>query len=237
LISRVERAMDVPDPVARYRRATERAVAAGVRADQLELPTPCSAWPVQDLLDHLVGGTRYLRAALLGGELSAPAGTVGGRPPSRGAGLPGGAGRAGRAPPDVRVAARVRLDGAGSDSRDLHGRAHPHLGPGDGDRADRRPRPAARRRVRRHVPPASTARDARRAARASDTLGSCPVHVRTSLTARTASECVRQLCGSPSRRFSEARLSTSSTATAHLGGLIDQDGDAVGPDCLRVRQP
>lgn len=70
--------MDLPDPVDLYRRATEGAVAVAtsIRTDQLELATPCSAWSVQDLLDHLVGGTRYLDAALHGGEPSAPTGAT-----------------------------------------------------------------------------------------------------------------------------------------------------------------
>lgn len=70
--------MDQPDAVDLYRRATERAVTvtAAVRPDQLELPTPCSAWTVQDLLDHLVGGTRYLGAALAGDQPSAPTGAT-----------------------------------------------------------------------------------------------------------------------------------------------------------------
>lgn len=54
------------NPVELYRRASDRAVAVarGVRADQLELPTPCAEWSVQDLLDHLAGGTSYLASAL-----------------------------------------------------------------------------------------------------------------------------------------------------------------------------
>jgi uncharacterized protein (TIGR03086 family) len=51
-------------------------MATAVRPEQLELPTPCEAWNVQDLLDHLVGGTRYLRAALTGSEPSAPTGST-----------------------------------------------------------------------------------------------------------------------------------------------------------------
>lgn len=70
--------MSQPEPVDLYRRAAADAVrvASGVRPDQLELPTPCSDWTVQDLLDHLVGGTRYLGAALAGTEPSAPTGTT-----------------------------------------------------------------------------------------------------------------------------------------------------------------
>ena len=54
------------DPVDLYRRATARAVdvASRVEPDQLGDTTPCSAWDVQDLLDHLTGGTEYLLAAL-----------------------------------------------------------------------------------------------------------------------------------------------------------------------------
>lgn len=54
------------DPVELYRRAAARAVdvANGVRPDQLSWSTPCSDWTVQELLDHLVGGTAYLAAAL-----------------------------------------------------------------------------------------------------------------------------------------------------------------------------
>jgi uncharacterized protein (TIGR03086 family) len=67
-----------PSPVDLYRRATVRAVevAENVRIDQLGDPTPCSAWAVQDLLDHLVGGTSYLGAALAGTEPSAPSGAT-----------------------------------------------------------------------------------------------------------------------------------------------------------------
>ena len=65
--------MDQHSPVELYRRATQRAVvvATAVRPEQLELPTPCETWTVQDLLDHLVGGTSYLRAALGGTEPAA----------------------------------------------------------------------------------------------------------------------------------------------------------------------
>jgi uncharacterized protein (TIGR03086 family) len=54
-----------PDQVSLYRAAADRAltVADAVRADQLESPTPCSEWTVQQLIDHLVGGTKYLLSA------------------------------------------------------------------------------------------------------------------------------------------------------------------------------
>jgi uncharacterized protein (TIGR03086 family) len=66
------------DPADLYRDAAERAVAVAgaVRHDQLRLPTPCSDWDVQALLDHLVGGTRYLAVALTGNEPSTPTGTT-----------------------------------------------------------------------------------------------------------------------------------------------------------------
>ena len=66
------------DPVDLYRRAAAHAVAVAdnVQEDELHLPTPCADWDVQALLDHLVGGTRYLDAALTGGSPSAVAGTT-----------------------------------------------------------------------------------------------------------------------------------------------------------------
>jgi uncharacterized protein (TIGR03086 family) len=66
------------DPIDLYRRATAGAVALAdqVRPEQLGLPTPCAEWTVQDLLDHLVGGTRYLGAALVGDQPTAPVGAT-----------------------------------------------------------------------------------------------------------------------------------------------------------------
>ena len=54
-----------PDPVTLYDVATDRAmdVVDSVRPDQLESPTPCTEWTVQQLIDHLVGGTEYLLSA------------------------------------------------------------------------------------------------------------------------------------------------------------------------------
>ncbi len=70
--------MDLTSPTDLYRRATADAVAVAdrVRPDQLDLATPCSAWTVQDLLDHLVGGTSYLGAAIAGVEPAAPTGAT-----------------------------------------------------------------------------------------------------------------------------------------------------------------
>ena len=100
-------------------------------------PTPCSAWTVQDLLDHLAGGTEYLVAASSGTEPAAPTGTTAGGLRAGVAAVPGGFGRAGRAGPDMHVAARVRVAGRPSRRRHVHGRADPHLRPGPRHRAGR----------------------------------------------------------------------------------------------------
>lgn len=65
-------------PVELYRQATTRAVevAQGIRPDQLGLHTPCTEWSVQDLLDHLVGGTGYLAGALGADTADAPSGAT-----------------------------------------------------------------------------------------------------------------------------------------------------------------
>jgi uncharacterized protein (TIGR03086 family) len=62
--------MDSLTPVGLYERAGRRAVevAGAVRREQLDDPTPCAEWTVQQLLDHLVGGTHYLSAAIDGAE-------------------------------------------------------------------------------------------------------------------------------------------------------------------------
>jgi len=66
-----------PDPIDLYRRATARAVqvVAAVEPDQLDRSTPCVEWTVQDLIDHLTGGTEYLLAALAGRPPVPPVGT------------------------------------------------------------------------------------------------------------------------------------------------------------------
>lgn len=64
-----------PDPVALYRAATDHATAIvqAVRQDQLESSTPCTEWTVQQLIDHLVGGTEYLLSAAEQREAAQPA--------------------------------------------------------------------------------------------------------------------------------------------------------------------
>ena len=60
--------MSANDPVVLFERATARTatVMAGVAAEQLGSPTPCASWDVQQFIDHMVGGTDYLLAALAG---------------------------------------------------------------------------------------------------------------------------------------------------------------------------
>ncbi len=54
-----------PDAMALYRAAADRAMAVvdAVRPQQLASPTPCCEWTVQQLIDHLVGGSEYLMSA------------------------------------------------------------------------------------------------------------------------------------------------------------------------------
>lgn len=60
--------MATQDPVVLFERATARAatVMAAVSVGQLSGPTPCADWDVQQLIDHMVGGTDYLLSALAG---------------------------------------------------------------------------------------------------------------------------------------------------------------------------
>ena len=62
--------MSAGDPVALFERATTQAVnvMSGVSSEQLGDATPCTDWNVQQLIDHMVGGTDYLQAALAGEE-------------------------------------------------------------------------------------------------------------------------------------------------------------------------
>jgi uncharacterized protein (TIGR03086 family) len=69
----------LPASLQLYRAATDRAVAVveAVTPDQLEWPTPCSEWSVQQLIDHLVGGAEYLFAAATGSEAVPSSGAPG----------------------------------------------------------------------------------------------------------------------------------------------------------------
>ena len=60
--------MAADDPVVLFERATTHAATlmSAVSPSQLNDATPCSDWNVQQLIDHMVGGTDYLRAALAG---------------------------------------------------------------------------------------------------------------------------------------------------------------------------
>ncbi|CAI7973762.1 TIGR03086 family metal-binding protein [Parafrankia sp. BMG5.11] len=57
-----------------YRQAGIHAakIMTGVRSEHLTGPTPCAKWTVQDVVDHLVGGTGYLLAAATGGQPGEP---------------------------------------------------------------------------------------------------------------------------------------------------------------------
>ena len=46
--------------------ATTRAVLAGVSKEQLDDPTPCAAWKVSDLINHIVGGQYFFEACAKG---------------------------------------------------------------------------------------------------------------------------------------------------------------------------
>jgi uncharacterized protein (TIGR03086 family) len=49
-----------------YQRETLRRLVAGVRPEQLSLPTPCTEWDVRGLITHFVGGAAMFAAAFGG---------------------------------------------------------------------------------------------------------------------------------------------------------------------------
>jgi hypothetical protein len=66
-----------PNPVALFEGASSRMaqLLVGVKNDQLNSPTPCSEWTVNDLIGHIQGGAEGLAAKLSG---SSPEGAQGG---------------------------------------------------------------------------------------------------------------------------------------------------------------
>lgn len=52
--------------------STARGVLADVTPDQLDLPTPCASWKVQDLIDHLIGVTRWTTDTITTGQGTNP---------------------------------------------------------------------------------------------------------------------------------------------------------------------
>ena len=146
--------MAQPSPTDLYRRATTDAlaVAEGVRPDQLDLPTPCTEWTVQDLLDHLVGGTHYLTLRLAGTEPAAPTrSTAGGLPmPASTPACP-----VSPSPAHSTGPAAPRSASTGRSSRPRRARSWTSSstrGTSPPPPARTRPRSRARRRVHRHVP-------------------------------------------------------------------------------------
>src|SRR5262249_54983994 len=48
--------------------ASTRSVLANITADQYPLPTPCAAWDVQELINHVVSGAHWFAATAMAGE-------------------------------------------------------------------------------------------------------------------------------------------------------------------------
>ena len=66
------------DVMALYSTTVARARAAvdGVADDQLGLPTPCSEWNVQQLLDHMAGAQTGIAGMVAGGQVAAEGSTM-----------------------------------------------------------------------------------------------------------------------------------------------------------------
>lgn len=56
--------------------ARARAVVDGVADDQLGLPTPCSEWNVQQLLDHMAGAQAGIAGMVVGEQVAAEGSTM-----------------------------------------------------------------------------------------------------------------------------------------------------------------
>ena len=86
---------------------------ARVTTAQLADVTPCSAWTVQDLIDHMVGGPEYLMSALAGTPSQARSGSIRSRSIVRAwPGAIGGLEAPGCTRAHLPIAARLRMDGA-----------------------------------------------------------------------------------------------------------------------------
>ena len=57
-----------PDPIAIFEKAANRVqeIMAGVRQEQAGDATPCTAWNVQDVMNHVIGGAEVLAGSLEG---------------------------------------------------------------------------------------------------------------------------------------------------------------------------
>ena len=76
-----------PDPIELYQAAADSllSVLAGIRPDQLDLPTPCSDWNVRQLINHTIRGVVGAHDMITGGPGIDPM-DVSGPLPSEGAG-------------------------------------------------------------------------------------------------------------------------------------------------------
>jgi uncharacterized protein (TIGR03086 family) len=63
--------MDVSTTFQKSANATA-AIARGIRPEQLDNPTPCDEWNVQDLINHLTGSLDYFKARGLGEDSGPP---------------------------------------------------------------------------------------------------------------------------------------------------------------------
>ena len=74
-----------PNPIEVYEAAAQamQSIVAGVRADQLNAPTPCTEWSVQALINHNINVSQFFNSLLTGG--AAVAMEVSGPLPSEGA--------------------------------------------------------------------------------------------------------------------------------------------------------